>query len=123
MEERDLTLALRLTDLVKELKCDWEYLSEERDRWGRTFRFDPSITTREPGSTESLIVEHLTDFEQLYGMAVRAGLDKHPTMSDVLASGLEFCRRIKGGELLSYSVDGVGGLEAFSAIVAPPVTP
>lgn len=99
---RVIKLTRRLDNLVQELKTDWEYLSEERDRWKRVFNFEAVHT---PQSTDSLIVKHVEMFEKLLADIRKAGLASQKEFSDMLESGKQYAERIKSGELLSYSAE------------------
>jgi hypothetical protein len=70
-----VSLALDTSDLVKELQSDWEYLSEETDRWGKKFDFDRVRQQPNRKTTEFLVVEHVQQFERKYRSAVGVGLN------------------------------------------------
>lgn len=93
-----LTLILEITELTEELKTDWEYISEEIDRWGELFSYDNPKTSE--NESYKLVREHVKQFEKKYSIAINAGLVKHPPVSKTLKKGVEYTTRIKTGDFL-----------------------
>ena len=95
-----LTLIFRIKKLVDELKLDYEYLSEEVDRWGKSFSYDNPIN----GESESysLVREQVKEFEEKYNLALKIGLDKHEQISELLEKGKKYSEKIKSGNFFKY---------------------
>lgn len=97
-----VALALELSDLVEELRTDWEYLSEEQDRWGTRSRFTSSTPPTDP--TELLIASHLSAFEEKYRLAMKTDLPQHRLVGPILQRGRKMADRITGGRFAEYPV-------------------
>ncbi|MEK6873160.1 MAG: hypothetical protein AABW90_04100 [Nanoarchaeota archaeon] len=98
--EGQITLTLEIKHLVNELKIDYEYISEELDRWGSHFDYNKPKT----GKCESyeLVRERVKKFDQKYFLAINAELNKHFIVSHILNIGKEYSDYIKHGNLIRY---------------------
>lgn len=101
--DRIVTNALQVVDLVAELEEDWQYLSEEHDRWGTSFVYQQTLPdAANDESVTGLIIRHIQEFERLYRQSEQSDLVKIPVIRNVLEKGRLLVLRIKNGEFLSY---------------------
>lgn len=97
-----ITLSFEVNHLARELKRDWEYISEEIDRWGESFSYDNPKTSE--NESYELVREHIKQFEKKYCMAINAGLGKHLLLSKILKKGVKYTTRIKTGDFLRLNL-------------------
>jgi len=95
-----ITLTLEIRHLVNELKIDYEYISEEIDRWGS--KFDYNKSKRGESESYELVREHIKKFEQKYHLVIKTGLNEHFIVSHILNFGKEYLNNIKNGNFFKY---------------------
>ena len=97
-----ITLAFEIECLAHELKIDYDYLSEEIDRWGEKFNYDKP--SKKDNESYKLVRENIQKFEQEYQLVIKVGLDKHPIISKILEDSVKYIDKIKKGDFLRLNL-------------------
>ncbi len=137
-EQEIISVTMHVEEIAEELKRAWEFLSEEKDRWGKSYDIrgplrsmlnnTPPKTRRGRLSKQQRadveesknIAQQILTFAAVDQKAVALGLDDHPHIQELLGEARKDCQNILNGSFLSYpDADTLAGAESAMNDIYP----